>query len=399
MSKLDYSGSHLRRLEKTILPTLYLIYPIIIDVKEQLISQIRHNIIKTNEGQFLQAGANQFQSFWTRDFCFASLGLSSVGEFEVVRNHLQYLLDHLRVEDGLAARIIESQWSGKTVVLNTVFRFLPYSWRKNSHNKKLKPEYLGEHGTLSIDSNALIIIASFQYIRKSNDEKFLEKNRSKLIKAFQFYQNRTNANLITQESFEDWQDSVKREGKTFYTNILYWYAGKLLNDAGLLDVDTKRIHQSIQSCFWSEDFYRSMELGSQNSLEGNYLAILFDFIPPEEQKALFETCEKHQNNFFPFCTQPKYPRQDVSWTTKVVGLRHYHDELHWSWILGLKLAAQRKLALKDQTYSLLEDLLQRDNTIYEVYSEDLKPFETKTYLSEHPFSWGIGIILWALYDI
>ena len=157
--------------------------------------------------------------------------------------------------------------------------------------------------------------------------------------------------------------------------------------------------QSIQSCFWSQDFYRSMEQGSQNSLEGNYLAILFDFIPSEEQKSLFEACEKHQNKFFPFCTQPKYPRQDVSWTTKVVGLRHYHDELHWSWILGLKLAAQRKLALKDQTYSLLEDLLQRDNTIYEVYGEDLKPFETKTYLSEHPFSWGIGIILWALYDI
>lgn len=368
------------------------------EIREKLIQEIGRNIISTKEGPFLQAGAHQFQSFWTRDFCFASLGLSSVGEFDVVKNHLSYLLNNLRSSDGLVARIIESQWSGKTVVLNTVFRFLPYSMRKNHHQKKLKPEYLGEHGTLSIDSNALVIIASFHYAKKSNDSQFIQDHKEKLIKAFRFYENRVNSNLVMQESFEDWQDSVKREGKTFYTNLLYWYAGKLLREAEFISFDIDRIHQSISETFWSQDFYQSLERGSLNSLEGNYLAILFDFHPKENQRKLYDSCEKHQNRFFPYCTQPKYPRQEVSWTTKIVGLRHYHDELHWSWILGLKLAAQRKLNIEDQTHETFKNLLKRDQTIFEIYDESLKPFQTNTYLSEHPFSWGIGIILWALFD-
>ena len=378
--------------------TLSSFSPIINSVKDQLLPLIQQNIIQTKSGKFLQAGAHQFQSFWTRDFCFASLGLSSVGEYEVVKNHLQYLLDHLRPEDGLVARIIESQWSGKTVIMNTVLRFLPYSWRKNSHQKKLNPEYLGEHGTLSVDSNALVIIASFQYAKCSGDNEFLEQNRERLIAAFEFYKTRHEVNLVRQESFEDWQDSVKRDGFTFYTNLLYWYAGKLLSEHGFLKVDSDKVKSEIYTKFWTGQYFRSLELEDHNSLEANYLAILFNFVPSEEQDHLYLALEAHQNNSFPYCTQPPFPAHQVSWTTKIVGLRHYHDDLHWSWILGLKLAAQKKLAITDNTRQLLEDLFQRDQTIYEVYNEKLQPFETQTYLSEHPFSWGIGIILWALYD-
>lgn len=362
-------------------------------MEEQLLKEIRKNIIQTKSGPFLQAGQHQFQSFWTRDFCFASWGLSQVGEYDVVKNHLQFLMDHIR-DDGLVARIIESQWSAITVLLNTVLRFLPQALRKNYHRRKLRAEYIGEHGTLSIDSNSLVIISCFHYVKHSGDAEFLNKNREKIIKIFSFYENLKHLDLVEQGNFEDWQDSAKRKGKTFYTNLLYWYAGKLIRENGLMEFNTNRVKERIMETFFKDHIFLSMEDSPVVSLGANYLAIIFGFY--DHPHELYQACDKLNFQNFPLCSQPNYPPHQISWTTKFVGLSHYHDQMFWSWILGAKLKAEKTLFNEYRSLSVLEELFKRDQTIYEIYDEQFQPFITIGYKSEFPFSWGLGIILWAL---
>lgn len=371
------------------------------DFISKLTADIEKNIIKTLEGEFVQAGSNQFQSFWTRDFCFAALGLLEVKKYEVVRNHLQKLLDSLNAQ-GLVPRILESSNSKKTVILSTIFRFLPYGLRKSKHNKKLIAEHFGEHGTLSIDSNSLVIFLSFQYAKKSGDLEFLEMNKEKLLKCIEFYKSKLDDQLIVQAEFEDWQDSASRSGKMFYTNLLYYLALKELVAHEFLNFDLEELELKIKETFYREGLYRTTDQGSHCGAESNYLALTFDFHPLEDQKNLYERLEQSalNQNSLPICSTPHYPASDISWTCKIVGLARYHDEMVWSWIVGLKLRSQRKLKLETEANQLiktLEELYRRDGTIFEVYHpKTTEIYQTLLYRSESPFSWGIGINLWAL---
>lgn len=369
--------------------------------KNNLISQIEQNIIKTKEGLFVQAGSHQFQSFWTRDFCFASFGLSRVGRYEVVKNHLQKLLNTMN-DDGLIPRILESSFSKKTVLLNTVFSFLPASVKKSKHNKKLKAEHFGEHGTLSIDSNALVIIACFEYFKYSNDLAFIQENSEKLILCFNFYKTRIQDGLITQGEFEDWQDSARRSGRTFYTNLLYHEAARRLTENSFIEFDLSSLSHKIKKIFYRHGLYCSLEIGEQVDLASNHLAILFDFIPKQEQAAHFHkmSSKEYNSGVFPLCAFPNSKPDQISWTCKYVGLSRYHDEMIWSWITGLKLGVLAKLedtkAHSDYLQEL-EKLNSQFENIFEIYSSKTHaPVKKICYKSESPFSWGIGIILWSL---
>lgn len=56
------------------------------------------NIVRLDNGLFLSAGAHQFKSFWTRDFCFSSRGLLAINRGDVVKNHLTYLINNRRYD-------------------------------------------------------------------------------------------------------------------------------------------------------------------------------------------------------------------------------------------------------------------------------------------------------------
>ena len=367
----------------------------------QLSEQIQKNIITTRDGKFLQAGDHQFQSFWTRDFCWASFGLVAIKEYEVVKNHLQHLLDRMNTQ-GLIPRILQTGRSDRTVVLNTVFRFLPRRYLISKHNRKIKAEHYGEHGTLSINSNALVILAFINYVEASGDHKFLEDNKDKLLQCFKFYKNRLDNGLVFQKEFEDWQDSAKRAGKTFYTNLLYFQACKKLSEHGVIAAKLAEIKSKIHRTFFTNGLYRSVEHLDIMSTEANYLAIIWDFLPADQGAKVYKklAAQKFHSKEFPLCSVPTYPSHEISWTTKIVGLSRYHDHMLWSWILGLKLLAAKKLNLSSETQALenlLIELISENEFLFEIYRvNDLTPFKNPLYYSEHPFSWGLGINLWAL---
>ena len=368
---------------------------------ENLRNQIIQNIIDTKDGPFLQAGANQFQSFWTRDFCWASFGLVELGEYSVVKNHLQALLDNLD-EDFLVPRILETGRSEITVIMNTILRFLPSPILKSSHSKKVKAEHYGEHGTLSIDSNSLTILAAINYSNISGDIEFLEKNKEKIINCANFYSSRSVNKIILQKDFEDWQDSANRSGYTFYTNLLYFRMKQVLIELGWINYNLDNLKALLFESFFRDELFVSIKDKQLVSSEANYLAIIWGLVEKEQAHRIFQrlNCDEYDREGFPICTYPKYNASEISWTTKVVGLRNYHDDMLWSWILGLKLLAARKLDLREEAKKIeskIVDLNKRDGVIYEIYaSNTLAPKSTPLYKSENPFSWGIGIICWAL---
>jgi glycogen debranching enzyme len=57
------------------------------NIKEIAKKSLETNIVKLDKGLFLSAGAHQFKSFWTRDFCFSSRGLLAINRGDVVKSH------------------------------------------------------------------------------------------------------------------------------------------------------------------------------------------------------------------------------------------------------------------------------------------------------------------------
>lgn len=379
--------------------------------KEELINHIKNqllsNVVNTSEGPFLRAGAHQFQSLWTRDFCWAALGLLSVGEVEVVKNHAEFLLRRLN-KKGLLPRLIDAQSSALTVLLNTLFRFLPSTWRRVDYqHKKLRCEYKGEHGTLAIDSNFLLILLMLEADQKGFHE-LLNCNKEALLRAYNFYEGLADEGLIVQPIYSDWQDSVQREGKSLYVNMLYWRATDLLLKIGWLDEQkhsSVEIRNRLQEVFYCHQtgLLKSYEKANVFSLDGWGMVLLYDFYSQEDAHQFYARLKKHplwKSFGYGLCSYPNYAREKVSWTTKMVGLRHYHDHMSWSWLIGWQLAIAKKMQDIEEEQNILQHLsvlLKAKNDLYEIYEPlAIKPFCHWTYAAEYPFSWGLGVCLWAL---
>lgn len=83
---------------------------------------------------------------------------------------------------------------------------------------------------------------------------------------------------------------------------------------------------------------------------------------------------------------------------KVVGLREYHGNLFWSWLMAYSGKVAKKMG-DDELYGKIEQTLQtmaqRDGVIHEIYTNDDEhaPFKTRLYFSEGPFSWGASSVI------
>lgn len=370
---------------------------------------IEANVVSTNEGPYLAAGSHQFGSLWTRDFCFAARGLLSIGRDDVVRHHLSHLI-RTRRNDGLIARVLESVPSWKRVVAHTALRFLPDSFKTFPMQAPLKAEYLGEHGTISIDSNALLLRAVHDLHIAAPDLNWLSANREALQQILDFCLERTNSGsqLAKQGRFEDWQDSVAREGETFFVNALFAEAFAAANFLGLkLPPSARSFLNLLEPAFLNPKtgVYRSHKNLGIVSLDGNLLALNESSLSSLAGHSLYQSLKAHKlwrRSPIPGAASfPDYPVTWVSWTTKAVGLRHYHDRLLWSWLSGLSAKACLKSGDReeaDRIFTELERIAIRDAGIAEIYepTKELPLKRTPLYVSEKPFSWGAGCILEAL---
>jgi glycogen debranching enzyme len=381
------------------------------DLHSLAVAAIHHNHIQTSRGSFFRAGAHQFSAFWTRDFCFAVPGILSCGSAKLnlaVRDHLSRLLDNLHPETDLAARMFDSRSSSIRILTHTIARKTKlYRWLP-SIREPLIPEYLGEHGTIAIDSNILLLRACAAYLRVSQDFAWANKMQAAFLRAWRFYEKHSQDGIIYQGKYQDWQDSAHRVGASSYVNILYFSFCKM--DAGILGISLEpKFVETLRLKFLEHFFHpesgliRALNKRPEIALDATLLAIEAEVWA--DSTAIWTSLKQNPiwtNFVLPACPHyPNYANGEISWTTKIVGLRHYHDQFLWTWLAALSAKVAMQMQDFDEANRILSKLeaqAVRDNGIYEILENDvsLTPVERAFYQSESPFTWAAGIILQAI---
>jgi hypothetical protein len=378
-------------------------------------SSLEQNIVHLGDKDYLTAGAHQFKSLWFRDFCYASRGLFAIHRADVVRNQLELFLQNRRTPDGLVPRVMDSMSPRERVSLNTVFQLLSDD-RDLPIQLPLAAEYQDEHGTEAIDSNSLFLLTALDYVKNTSDAQWWKKNEPALIEVYQYYKTKMDPadGLIIQTQYADWQDSVTRNGQTFYTNLIYYVVSKQLSpmkEFGITPAHLGELKNAIYSKFFDEksglfkSIYREGETLPYLSLDGNLLAIDLGFVTADAAQQLYQHLKQSPlwggapQGTPGFNTWPNYPASWKSPSVRFARLEHYHDSLYWSWLIALSAKTAARMQDPDESKAILQKLTilaARDKAITEIYSRQLSLFQSWIYRSETPFSWGAGFVLDAL---
>jgi hypothetical protein len=368
---------------------------------------LEENCVETMSGPMTMAASHQFNTFWVRDFCYSVPGLLALGSAEQVRDQLMVCLEHQR-EDGLVARGFDVV-NPKLRVFAESFR-MPWLLKKVDYSKMpLKPEYLGEHGTPAADSNILVLLACLQWTEKTGSRFFLDEHSAALESIYKYILMQKVDTFIVQPGFSDWQDSARRCGQTFYLNLLFFRVLMRLQKEKVSwsfseDLDSWR--SQLWSSFYDSQMglFRNQSDVKQFSLETQLWSIEEDLFADFVSRTELWRSLKSSPLWKPMAGRPvwpDYPANEISWTTKLVGLRHYHDQFYWSWLIAesLKVAIVMKSEADiENLTALLGSLVERYGTVHEIYEmkDSLVPVERVLYRAERPFSWGAAKIIEAM---
>ncbi len=335
------------------------------------------------------AGRHRLAEYWARDGMFASLGANALGDFEVVRNHLDLFLTFQR-EDGLIPLFI--------------------SW------KKKKPKYglLGKN----IDSNSLLIIAFADYIKYSRDTLFLERNYRKLSATMEWLNRRDKDRdgLIEEGLFENWQSTVIKSGKVLYSNCCYYCALKeyawLSKKAGVTIVEqqynkkAERTKHALNLNLWEGDYYYDwLGIGPKNFFDsaGNILAILFGVANVHRAHDIIDFIEKNRLNSVPIkTTEPQYPFWRINPLLLPFRTYYYHNGFSWPWLgcayaMALNKIGEKKKAIEELTR--VARFIERECVTDEVLDFEGNPMSSFLWKSERPFAWTAGLFVRAYDEI
>lgn len=373
-------------------------------------SSIKANLITTAQGPALRAGGHQFASLWTRDFCFAVPGLLAVGEKATAQNHLQMLLDAVTPE-GWVPRLLDNERSALKVLRWTVGRkILPRHTPSRVLKTPLRREYLGEHRTLAYDGGALLYLASLQAGMPATPE-----NIEAIKRIVKFYERLSDdfTRPIPQTAYSDWQDSARREGPRDFVNYLVL---RVLRDAvsrgwiekeALIEFEIVFNQEFMPGVLRPELSLHAVARGERQVSLETHLFRIQDAVSAGKMdvaeklwKALKDHPVYHRAKVPGVPVDPEYADDQVSFFTKAVGLRHYHDRLCWTWLAAetaktAKLVRDREEA--ERIFRVLDEVCAGYGDVPEVLDpESLEAFETLLYRSEMPFSWGAAKILEAL---
>jgi hypothetical protein len=370
------------------------------------------NLRSTSEGPAFASGGNQFYSMWVRDFCFSVPGLLAGGFEAEVRNHLRLIYEN-RNSRHLLPRGIDTVPPQLRVIIGTLFRFMPSPlryWDK----AKLKPEYLGEHKTPAFDSNLLYLRALCDLQDFKKDSFFLSLQNTKDI--LSWYDSAWKDGFLDQPAYSDWHDSAKRLGHLLHTQVLYIEVVKRLR----LQFPGEVFHPELET-FEKKTFDTFFDLNvglfkerlghritrPQYALDSHMMILNCSLVFPWMNKPLlYKTLKAHplwaQNLIPGLPIFPPYREGAVSWTTRIVGLRHYHDGFLWGWLIAESVRTahlQRDFLEAERITRYFSESLSDEpflSEIYEITDQKLKPVKGFLYRSESPFTWSAGKWLQAL---
>lgn len=357
--------------------------------------------------QVLCAGWRNFREPWARDFGFASFGLVELQEIRALRETLELFL-LTQTDDG--------QFPVKVHSTNIIDRYLhSLLGRQQPIFKPLRPKYQTAHNTISLDGNALLVIAALNYLRRVEDETFAHTHWEALKRALRWLEMQALEvdGLLHQGAYTDWADSVRRTGCIHYTNVLYWKAlHEFARDAEKYGYEEDNLYfaekadtlkDAINDHFWDQTqgfFITSKQFSHVLSSSGNLLAVAWGLATPQQSQRILDVMESF-GMADPVPTQVTnrdYDKEYVAIENRLAGIPHYHSSAAWLWLGAWHVLALVRVNRLQEAGMLLERmrlLIVRDNIVHEVYDQTGRPLSTFWYTSEAPLTWSASLFLHA----
>ena len=376
-----------------------------------LLEKAKNTVLANHIDNHFVAGAHQFKTIWVRDFCYSVPGLVKMGLREKVWDELRIILSFMN-ESGQLPRGMDVVNPKLRVLWASLFGWLNLSPPFGQYRgQAVFPEYLGEHRTVAFDSNLLFLKASFE---SGFIENLTHQQIHKLLAVYIFNP------WIEQPGFSDWQDSVRRNGPLLLTHLLYMEVVLMLQKAGFAQ-DMTRLetlaHQVIKN------FEIQGKAGDKVTLQGLFRETLdSDQISLDSHVLLLTGSEelRHLLNLdresiyerlkasalwrmapIPGVpVSPEHPIQNVAWTVKLVGLRHYHDGFVWGWLSAEAFKIAQRMNDPKEAQRIQEVFTKANegfDFLSEIYcfagpgethfADSLRPYKGLRYESERPFTW------------
>jgi GH15 family glucan-1,4-alpha-glucosidase len=375
-----------------------------INVKEAIEERL---LLNSSRKLILNAGWRNFREPWARDFGFASFGLLTLGEHRVARETVELFLQF---------QTREGQFPVKAYSTNIPERYLhSFFGRQQPTQAPLRPKYRTAHNTISLDGNALLVIAALNYLRHVNDDDFCHQHWPALKRGLQWleFQALDADGLLHQSAYTDWADSVKRSGIIHYTNVLYWKAlHEFAIDAAKYEYMADRVYfstkadqlkRAINDHFWREDlgFYStSRQFPHILSSCGNLLAIAWGLASPEQAAAILDRMRAWAmaDPVPTKVTSQPYGSAFIAIENQLAGIAHYHTSAAWLWLGAWHVAAlvrTGRLAEAEMLLERMSKVIVRDGAVHEVYGEDGRYLSTRWYTSEAPLTWSASLFIYA----
>lgn len=358
------------------------------------------------EKLILCAGLRHFREPWARDTGFASFGLVELEAYHAVQEALEVFL---------LTQSPEGQFPVKIHSTHFLERYL-YSLlnREQPIDRPIYPRYKTAHNTISLDGNSLLILAILNYARRSANLDFIHTWWQALKNALAWLAThvREEDGLLHQGAFTDWADSIARQGKVLYTNVIYWKALHEMADTAtnlgyaedyaVLSSQARRILRSINAHFWRPDlgYFITSQFFDNLSSSGNLLAIAWGMATPEQSHAILDAM-RYFGMAIPVptkATHRAYPRKFIALENRLAGTADYHTYFAWLWLGAWHVIALARMQRMEEARELLYNMsrvIVRDGAVHEVYRPDGHYASTIWYTSESPLTWSAGMFVYA----
>jgi hypothetical protein len=357
---------------------------------------IEANLVETEAGILLAAGAAQYKTLWVRDFCYSVPGLLKAGYAELVERQLLLIYQH-KGADGRLPRGLDVVNPKLRVVWNVLLSRSPPG--SAYERRALKAEHLGEHGTPAFDSNLLFVRALFALAAHQGKPPALPSGEiAQLLAVYQ----QGEDSLLRQPAFSDWQDSVRREGPLLLSHLLLLDCQLALGDEN----GAKLSRDAVIRNFYDGGLFREMPGSRQVSLDSHLLLLNRRLFPGLEPAETYRRLKEHpvwRTDLIPGRPVfPLHPEGSISWTTRFVGLRHYHDGFVWGWLAADAYQCSLRQGDGGEAQRILAAFraaAQKDPYLGEIYEgseQGLKQVSRRFYRSEMPFTWTAAKWLEAL---
>ena len=286
--------------------------------------------------------------------------------------------------------------------------------REQPNHEPLKPKYSTAHNTISLDGNALLVIAALNYLQHTGDTVFANLHWPAFKRAVTWIERHAVAegDLLQQAAFADWADSVARRGRVLYPNVVYWKAlhdmaqaaSGLGNqgDAAYYSNRAEQVKRAINNHFWRDDlgYFVASRRFDLLSSAGNLLSIAWGLASPAQTKAILNKMDefKMASPVPTQVTHRAYPSNYIALENRLAGIGHYHTSAAWLWLGGWHVVAlieAGRLSEAEVILARLSAVIVRDGVVNEVYDPSGYPLATFWYRSEAPLTWSAAMVVYA----